>query len=401
MNAKKAFATIVVVAVVAGAAYYTRDTLMPALSKLPGMQSFAVTSEPAKGGAKGGPGAFGKGGGRPAVSVQVANAEKKPVPVEFDAIGTVAPFAAVAIKSRIDSTITEVNFVDGARVNENDVLFTLDARQIDAQIAQAEGTLTRDKAQLAGFERDVARYSDLIAKGATTQLNLENAKTQAEILKGTIMASTAALDNLKVQRTYTVIRAPISGRISAATVKVGNVVRLADPASIATINQVAPVYVNFPVPQRLLPSLREATAAGTASVKASMPSDDSIFEIGKVAMIENTVDPTTGMVTIRASMDNVKETLWPGTLVRISLRVKTEQAVVIPSVAVQRSQSGNFVFVAKEGRAVVQPVTVGRTYQGQSVVETGLTGGETVVTDGQLSLQNNTPIQAATRRAGA
>jgi RND family efflux transporter MFP subunit len=334
------------------------------------------------------------------VAVQVANAQRKVVPVEVDAIGTVSPIASVALKSRIETTITEVHFEDGARVKEGDLLFVLDSRQIDAQIAQAEGTVARDRSQLAGAERDFKRHSELIGKGATTQLNVDNAQTQLDALRGTVRANEAMLDNLKVQKSYTVIRAPISGRISAANVKLGNFVRPADAAPLATINQIAPIYVTLGVPQRVLPDLREAFRAGSASVVASMPGDKA-GENGKVAMIENTVDVATGMVMVRAIMENTSETLWPGTLVTTKLNVRNEEAVVVPSVAIQRSQTGNFVFVIKDGRAVVQPVNVARTSQGSSVIEKGLSGGETVVTDGQMMLSNGTAVDIRERKAGA
>jgi RND family efflux transporter MFP subunit len=334
------------------------------------------------------------------VSVQAATAERKQIPVEVDAIGTVTPIASVALKSRIETTIIEVHFEDGARVKAGDILFTLDARQIDAQIAQAEGTLARDRSQLAGAERDFRRYSDLIAKGATTQVNVDNSQTQMDILRGTVRANESVLDNLKVQKSYTVIRAPISGRISAANVKVGNFVRPADVAPLATINQIAPIYVALTVPQRVLPDLHESLKAGTATAIASLPGDRA-SETGKVAMIENTVDVMTGMVTLRAIMDNSKETLWPGTLVSTKLIVRTEEAVLIPSVAVQRSQAGNFVFVVKDGKAQVQPVTVARTFQGSSVISNGLSGGESIVTDGQMLLSNGTAVDIRDRKTGA
>jgi len=192
-----------------------------------------------------------KGPQRPrTVSVELARAEKKRVPVDVDAIGTVTPVSSVALKSRLETTIVEVHFKDGARVNEGDLLFTLDSRQIDAQIAQAEGALARDQAQLAAAQRDLARYTELVAKGATTQVNLDNAKTATDTALATIKADQGLLDNLKVQKSYTLIRAPIGGRISAASVKVGNFVRQADTAPLATINQMAPVYVTFAIPQR-------------------------------------------------------------------------------------------------------------------------------------------------------
>jgi RND family efflux transporter MFP subunit len=346
-------------------------------------------------------GASVQGSARPRViSVELAKAERKPVPVDVDSIGTVTPISSVALKSRLETTIVQVHFDDGARVNEGDVLFTLDARQIDAQIEQAEGMLARDQASLEGAQRDVRRFSDLIGKGATTQVNLDNAKTQADILIGTIKADQSALDNLKVQKSYTVIRAPFSGRISAANVKVGNFVRPADTAPLAVINQMAPVYVTFAIPQRVLVDLRDAMRSGESRVIATIPGHQR-SEDGKVAMVENTVDSTTGMITVRGIMSNQSETLWPGILVNTKLVIRTEEAVTVPTAAVQRSQNGNYVFIAQDGKAHVQPVDVSRTFQGISVIASGLSGGEDVVTDGQLLLSEGTPITSRTARAGA
>src|ERR1700730_13622775 len=313
------------------------------------------------------------------ISVELAKAERKPVPVDVDSIGTVTPISSVALKSRVETTIVSVHFEDGAKVSEGDLLFTLDARQIDAQIEQAEG---------------------MLGKGTTTQVNVDNAKTQADILIGTIKADQAALDNLKVQKSFTIIRAPFSGRISAANVKIGNFVRPADTAPLAVINQMAPVYVTFAIPQRVLVDLREAMAAGDSGVIATIPGHQRA-EDGKVAMVENSVDSTTGMITVRGIMNNASETLWPGILVNTKLVVRVEDGVTVPSAAVQRSQNGNFVFVMQDGKAHVQAVKVSRTFQGISVISSGLSGGEHVIVDGQLLLSEGTPVAPRAPRAGA
>jgi RND family efflux transporter MFP subunit len=334
------------------------------------------------------------------VSVDLAKAERKPMPVDVDAIGMVTPISSVALKSRLETTIVAVHFVDGAKVNEGDLLFTLDSRQIDAQIEQAEGVLARDQAQLEGAQRDLRRYSDLVGKGATTQVNVDNARTQSDILTATIKADQAALDNLRVQKSYTLIRAPVTGRIGAANVKVGNFVRPADLTPLAVINQMAPVYVTFSVPQRVLVDLRDSMTKGVSGVTATIPGHQR-SETGKVAMVENTVDQTTGMVTVRGIMGNQNETLWPGTLVATKLIIRSEDAVVVPSVAVQRSQNGNFVFVIKDGTSRVQPVKVDRTSQGLSVITEGLNGDESVVVDGQLLLSEGSRVEPRSKKAGA
>jgi RND family efflux transporter MFP subunit len=337
------------------------------------------------------------------VPVETALAQKKPMPVNLEALGTVTPIASVAIKSRLETEIVSVHFEDGAVVNKGDLLFTLDSRTLDAQILQAEGVLARDRAQLEGAERDFSRYSELLAKKAGTAVNVENAKTQVGMLGGTVKADESALQNLRVQKSYTKIYAPISGRISAAAVKAGNFVRPADVAPLATVNQTKPVYVSFALPQRVLAEVRQAMTAGVGRVTASVRGD-ARSSGGKLAMIENTVDATTGMITVRAIMDNVEEVLWPGTLVNVVLTLRVEEAVAVPTAALQVGQGGNFLFIVKDGAAEVRQVTVDRVAGNETVLSAGLDGGETVVVDGQLLLANGTkvsPRQSKRAQAGS
>ncbi len=326
-----------------------------------------------------------------AVPVEVAKAVRKQVPVLIEALGTVTPIASVAIKARIDTAIDSVHFKDGAHVDKGELLFTLDCRAVDAQIAQTEGTVARDRAQLAGAERDVARYTSLVQKKATPQQILDTAETQAEVYRAGIKADEGTLENLKVQRSYCTIKAPIAGRISAANVKVGNFVRQADTTPMATINQMAPVYVTFTVPQKDLPEIRRALAAKTAHIEAVIPGEQKHAD-GIVSMIENTVDSSTGMATIRAAMPNNDERLWPGTLVNSQLTLRSEVGVVVPTNAVQVSQRGSFVFVIANNVAHVRNVTVGREFRGETVIASGLKAGESVVTEGQLLLSNGTRV---------
>lgn len=324
-------------------------------------------------------------GGPRLIPVEVATASREDVPVRIVALGTVTPIASVAVKARLESMITKVHFQDGALVKTGDVLFTLDSRQIEAEIKRVEAVIAGAEAQLEQAQRDVERYKELVSKNATTVVTLNNAQTQVNIARATAESNRAQLENLKVQLDYCTIRAPITGRISAASVKVGNFVRPADTTPLATINQIAPVYVSFTVPQRSLPDLRKALAAETASVEAAAPGETR-RAIGQVTMIENTVDAATGMVMVRATMDNKDELLWPGTLVNTQVTLRVEKAIVVPSAAIQVSQSGNFVFVVKDGVAKVRPVEVTRTVENLSVIGKGLDDGETVVTDGQLLL---------------
>jgi membrane fusion protein, multidrug efflux system len=335
------------------------------------------------------------------VPVDVATAVKKTVPVRVDLLGTVTPIASVAVKTRIDSEITAVHFDDGAMVRKGDLLFTLDSRAIEAQMRQTQGILTGAKAQLEQARRDVERYTELVAKNATTVVTLSNAKTQVNIFTAAVESNTAQLELLGVQLDYTKIRAPIAGRASMAAVKVGNFVRQADVAPLATIIQAAPVYVTFSLPQRFLPELRQSLANETATIQAIVPGDDR-RAAGQVTMIENTVDPATGTVPVRATMPNTDELLWPGTLVQVRMTFREEEGVTVPAAALQVSQTGSYVYVVDgKGVATVRPVKVARRLEGETVLESGLEGGETVVVEGQLRLTNGSRVTARQVNAGS
>ncbi|HEX5517565.1 MAG TPA: efflux RND transporter periplasmic adaptor subunit [Pseudolabrys sp.] len=331
-----------------------------------------------------------QGQARP-VPVEIATAQRKTVPVRIEALGSVTPIAAVAIKTQVDTTITGVRFRDGARIEKGDELFTLDCRQIEADMKRVEAVINGAQATFEQAQRDVERYTDLAARNATPIVTLNNAQTQVNISKATAESNRAQLENLKVQLGFCTIRAPISGRISMANVKVGNFVRQADTSPMATIVQTAPVYVSFTVPQKNLPDIRKAIAAETATVEAVIPGEEKRAN-GQVSMIENTIDAATGMAMIRATMPNTDELLWPGTLVTADMTLRSEEGVVVPSTAVQVSQTGHFVFIVKDGVAKVQRVTIDRQIGQETVIGSGLNGGETVVTDGQLLLSDGARV---------
>jgi multidrug efflux system membrane fusion protein len=335
-----------------------------------------------------------------AVPIETATAIRKNVPVRIEALGSVTPIASVAVKARIDSEIVGVHFRDGAMVNKGDLLFTLDSRAIEAQIRQVQGVLEGAKANLEQAERDVARYSELIAKNATTQVTLNNARTQVNIYRATVDSNIGQLENLNIQLSYCTIRAQLTGRASMAAVKVGNFVRQADLTPLATIIQTAPIYVTFSLSQGYLPDLRQALANESATIEAMIPGDPRRAS-GQVTMIENSVDSPTGMVPVRATMPNSDELLWPGTLVTVQLTFREEEAVTVPSTAVQVSQTGSYVFVVTDGVANVQPVDVARVLGSESVIASGLKGGEMVVTNGQLLLSNGTKVAPRGPKAGS
>jgi RND family efflux transporter MFP subunit len=335
-----------------------------------------------------------------AVPVEVAKASSKQVPYRIEALGTVTPIASVALKARLETTIIGVHFQDGARVEQGDLLFTLDCRQIEADIKRVQAIIDGAEASLTQAQRDVSRYSELAARNATPVVTLNNAQTAVNVSRATAESNRAQLENLNVQRGFCNIRAPITGRISMANVKVGNFVRQADTSPMATINQTTPVYVTFTVSQKELPDIRKALAAETATVEARIPGGNEHVD-GQVSMIENTVDATTGMATIRATMRNQNEALWPGTLVTTELTLRNEEAVVVPTDAVQASQSGKIVFVVENGVAKVRKVETGRQVDSDTVIESGLKDGETVVTEGHLRLSNGARVNIRPPKAAA
>ena len=325
---------------------------------------------------------------RPLVSVVLAAAERKTVPWTVTDIGTAQAVASVALKSHFDATVMKVSVADGAEVKAGDVLFELDDRQAQAQLAVAQAQLAKDEAQLAQAQRDVTRYTDLAARGATPVLNLDNAKPSSASYRAAVIGDAASIRNMQVALGWYTITAPISGRVGVVNIKAGNIVKGGDNSSggvLATINQISPIYVALSVSQKLLPALREAMAAGVKV--AATPQGSTRQAQGKLALIDNTVDPLTGTIVIRAEFANADELLWPGQLCNLTLTLREEpNTVVVPREAIQISQSGNYVFTVKDGRAHVTPVVVGRTEGTDTLIEKGLEGSEKVIVDGALLL---------------
>lgn len=329
-----------------------------------------------------------------AVPVVVAPVERKAMPVAVDAVGTVQAIASIQIKPRIDSQIMKVNVEEGALVKEGEVLFELDSRTLRAQLGQIEAQIRKDHAQLVQSRRDLQRFEELLAKNAGTQVARDNAVTAVKAAEAQLEADEAAKASVLTSLSYTEIRAPVSGRIGSIASKAGAVVRVGDNSAnstLATINQVDPIYVSFAIPQVILPDLRAAMAKGPVKVTAIV--DDSKKQAGTMAFIENTVDPSTGTVTAKARIGNANELLWPGQFVRVEIVLGVESdAIVVPAPAVQLGSQGPFVFVIKDGTAELRQVVVKRTQDGQAVIGKGVDSGEQVVVDGQLRLVNGASV---------
>jgi multidrug efflux system membrane fusion protein len=324
----------------------------------------------------------------PAVPVVVATAVSKPVPVEFGTIGTVTALATVAVKSRIDGEIMEVHLKDGQDVKAGDLLFTIDSRTIQAQLEQAQANLAHDQALLVSAQREVERQNSLVKKNFASKQAVDQARASADSLQASVAADQAALDAAKVQLSYTEIRSPIDGRAGVVNLPRGNMVKGNDSGSLVVLNQLRPIYIAFALPQRELPRVRQAMAAGPLTVSATVPGDSGPPVAGTLTFVDNAVDASTGTIQLRATFDNADTRLWPGQFVNVTLTLRVEpSAIVVPDAAVQHGQSGAYVFVVRPDSTVeMRPVVVDRSVAGESVIASGLAAGEVAVVEGQLRL---------------
>jgi membrane fusion protein, multidrug efflux system len=330
---------------------------------------------------------------RPPVPVVVAVARKQPMPVEFGAIGTVQTIASVAVKSRVDGQIVEVPVKDGQFVTAGQTIMKIDPRLAQAQLDQARAQLARDRAQLANAQRDVARYKPLAAKEFLSRQQLDTASTSAQAATAAVQADEAAVESAQVTLSYYTVKASIDGRIGYISQKVGNDVKANDVA-LATINQIKPIYVSFPLPQANLPEVRQAMAAHPVIVTALPVGSKSAPEQGRLTFFENSIDTATGTILMRATFANPNERLWPGEFCNLTIELSVEpDALTVPSAAIQIGQKGDYVYVVKpDNRAEYRAVTVDRAVGGVSVVTKGLAAGERVITDGLLRIMNGSPV---------
>ncbi|MEZ0225203.1 MAG: efflux RND transporter periplasmic adaptor subunit [Alphaproteobacteria bacterium] len=326
------------------------------------------------------------------VLVRVTAVQRKDVPLEVSAVGTIVPYQTVAVRARLDSRIDKALVHGGDSVKEGDLLFSLDDRSLRAQISEAEANVARDRAQEQNLRIQHEREESLNKKGFQTQSNVDQAKAAWEAQTATADSSAAALQNLQVQLQYAQIHAPISGRIGTVSVTVGNNVKANDTQPIVTINQIRPVWAQVSLPQRDIAILRAAMAKGAVSALAKH--EGGAAETGKLDYLDNAVDETTGTIAARVLFDNTAEVLWPGMFVDVTLTLGVEkQAVTVPEVAVQHGPDGDFVFAIADGKAARRFVKVGRMAGGEAVIREGLSGDEQVAVDGLMKLEDGSAVK--------
>lgn len=355
----------------------TKSRRIPGLLVLAGA---AVAAAGCGGGAARGP------SGPPPAPVVVGKAVKTTVPVILHGIGNVEAMATVDVRSRVAGQILSVAIKDGADVAKGQVLFTIDPEPFRIALEQAKAQLARDQALLKKAKDDVARYAKLVAKEYVTREQYDSAVSQAASLAATIQADQAAVDDAALNLSYCTIRAPISGRAGSVNLRAGNLVKANDDPPLVSILQIEPVYVTFSVPEKNLSEIRARAAQGPLAVRAWNRGEGGDGHEGTLAFIDNAVDVQTGAIRLRGRFPNTDRALWPGQFAEVALTLAEEKdVVVVPSPAVQVGQQGAYVFVVEpDDTARMRPVVVERTEGDLSVLTSGLAGGETVVTDGQL-----------------
>jgi multidrug efflux system membrane fusion protein len=331
-----------------------------------------------------------------AVPVTVVPVVQKPAPVEINTVGRVQTLASVAVRSRADGVIAAVSVTDGQEVKAGDELFQIDDRQAQAALKQAQANLGKDQAQLVNAQRELARLTPLAAKNFTTKQDLDTASTSVATLQATLAADQAAIDAAKVTLSYTIIRAPIAGRLGTIALKLGSSVRAADSTALVTINQLQPILVAYSISQEDMGELQTAMSAGPVTVRAKIPDSASPEQQGTVSYVENAIDPTTNTLSVKAQFPNTNEILWPSQFVNVTMIVRMEpNALVVPATAIQVNQDGNYVWVLKADNSVeMHNVTVARQIGDETVVNDGVKAGDQVVTDGQLRLEQGTKVTA-------
>ncbi|MEO8586621.1 MAG: efflux RND transporter periplasmic adaptor subunit [Acidobacteriota bacterium] len=331
----------------------------------------------------------------PVTAVVVA---QRSVPLTTRAIGNVEAFSTVAIRALVSGELGRIHFKQGQDVSKGDLLFTIDPRPLQAALDQAVGTLAKDKSQLANARALEVRYKKLFDEGIASKEDWDQYRTSADTSAGLVAADEAAAESARVQLSYATIRSPISGMTGNLLVYEGNLVKANDTTPLVTITQATPIYVTFAVPEGELAKVNRARALGPVRVEAALPSDEGHPVAGVLSFVDNAVDATTGTIRLKATFENPARRLWPGQFVKVTLTTGVEEnALVVPSQAVQTGQDGPYVYVVKADLTVEpRPVKPGPGVEGVVVITKGLSAGEQVVTDGQLRLSPGAKVELKT-----
>jgi multidrug efflux system membrane fusion protein len=330
-----------------------------------------------------------------AVPVSVAAASRRDVPVRLSALGSVAAFNTVTVKSRVDGQLMDVLFHEGQMVKQGDVLAQIDPRPFQVQLEQANGQLAKDEAQLTNARVDLDRYQTLWSEDSIAKQNLDAQQSTVKQLEAALEADRAAVAGAQLNLTYARITAPISGRVGLRMLDAGNVISAASSAGLVVITQVDPIAVLFTLPEdalrAILPRLR---AHATLPIDAFDRSGVTHLASGTVVTTDNEIDPTTGTIRVKAVFDNRNRALFPSQFVNVRVLADTRPSqLVIPSESVQQGPQGPFVYVVQNSTATVRPIRIDSAEEDVTTVAGGLSDGEVVVTDGAERLRDGTRVE--------
>ncbi|MCA9592647.1 MAG: efflux RND transporter periplasmic adaptor subunit [Myxococcales bacterium] len=336
------------------------------------------------------------------VPVTIASVEQKPMPREVRAVGTIEAYQTVSVLAQVGGEIRTVHFKEGDFVKKDEPLFTIDTRPYRVTLSEARARLVRDQALAKQAKTELDRMEKLVAEGVASQQELDKARSEKASAEATVQADRAAVSGAAIDVSYAAIRAPISGRTGSLLVHAGNVVKPMDKA-LVTIRTIRPIYVRFSVPELALARVRAHLKSGNVSVRVRPRGQDAWTAKGKLTFIENTIDPATGTIDMKAELDNADEALWPGQFVDAAVELEVEaKALVVPEPAVQSGQDGDHVFVVSaDNHAELRHVKVDRQVGHEIVLASGVKAGDKVVTDGQIRLAPGSLVEAKAAPAPA
>ena len=337
------------------------------------------------------------------IPVTVAEVKKADFPVYLNGLGAVEPYQTVLIRSRVDGQVTKIAFKQGQMVREGDVLVQIDPRPYQAALDQAVAKKAQDEANLKIAQLDLARYAGLAKEDSIALMKLNTQQATVDELVAQIKGDQASIDNAQTQVDYTTIRSPLTGKTGFRLVDAGNIVHAVDTTGIVTIVQLQPISVVFTAPEEEVPEINKALAAGVTPVTALSSDGLRTLSQGHLAVVNDAIDPASGTIGMKATFQNSDAALWPGLSVSTRLLVDTlKQVTVAPDGAVERGPNGLYAFVVGgDNKVETRAITVGQEGDGQSVVLTGLTAGETVVTSGQYRLVQGSLVQSSAANSAA
>jgi membrane fusion protein, multidrug efflux system len=339
----------------------------------------------------------------PLVPVTAGTVIAQNVPVYLQGIGTVQAYNTVSVKARVDGQIVKVDFKEGQEVKEGDSLFQIDPRPYQAALEQAQATKQKDEAQLAGARLDLDRYSKLLGTGYQTRQSYDNQTALVAQLQAAIKGDQAAIDNAALNLGYADISSPIDGRLGARLVDKGNLVHANDNTALVMITELKPIFVSFTLPQDTLDQLRQEQDKAPLTVRAYSSDGNTLLSVGKLTLIDNTIDQATGTIHLKARFDNLDERLWPGEFVSLRVILRTRPNVAtVPAQTVQEGPEGNYAYIIKPDNTVERrTVDVAAIQDGIAVISKGLMPGERVVVDGQYRLTQGARVKILPARPGA